>query len=64
MNRDDQLSAGGSRRSFVRKALYVTPAVLTLKANPAFATYGSGGPQQNTDSYRDGLKSLFSAWLE
>ena len=30
-----------SRRSFVKKAAYVAPAVLTLKAIPAFASYGS-----------------------
>ena len=30
-----------SRRSFVKKAAYVTPAILSLKAIPAFASLGS-----------------------
>ena len=33
-----------SRRSFVKKAAYVPPAVLTLKAAPAFAKNGSAKP--------------------
>ena len=37
------LELGGieSRRGFVKKAAYVTPAILTLKAIPAFASNGS-----------------------
>ncbi len=31
-----------SRRSFVKTAAYVTPLILSLKAEPAFASYGSG----------------------
>lgn len=30
-----------SRRSFIKKAAYIAPAVLTLKAIPAFAKQGS-----------------------
>ena len=30
-----------SRREFVKKAAYVAPAILTLKAAPAFAKSGS-----------------------
>jgi hypothetical protein len=30
-----------SRRSFMRKASYVAPAILTLNAVPAFASHGS-----------------------
>jgi hypothetical protein len=30
-----------SRRSFIKKAAYIAPAVLTLKAMPAFASNGS-----------------------
>jgi hypothetical protein len=33
-----------SRREFVKKAVYVAPIVLTLKAAPAFARAGSGAP--------------------
>ena len=31
-----------SRREFLKKAAYVAPAVVTLKAVPAFAGSGSG----------------------
>jgi hypothetical protein len=31
-----------SRRSFLKKAAYTAPLILTLKADPAFASYGSG----------------------
>ena len=30
-----------SRRSFVKKAAYVTPVIVTLDAIPSFASYGS-----------------------
>jgi hypothetical protein len=30
-----------SRRSFVKKTAYVAPAILSLKAVPAFASHGS-----------------------
>ena len=33
-----------SRRSFLKKAAYTAPLILTLKADPAFASYGSGKP--------------------
>jgi len=33
-----------SRRSFITKGIYVVPLVLSLKAEPAFASYGSGKP--------------------
>ena len=33
-----------SRRSFVKKAAYVAPAIVTLVAAPAFAKSGSGKP--------------------
>lgn len=64
MSSHDHTSANSSRRSFVKRALYVTPAVLTLRANPAFAAYGSGRPQEQTDSSANGFISLFRAWLE
>ena len=31
-----------SRRTFVKKAAYLAPAILTLTASPAFARIGSG----------------------
>jgi hypothetical protein len=30
-----------SRRDFLKKTAYVAPAIMTLKAVPAFASYGS-----------------------
>ena len=33
-----------SRRDFVKKAAYVAPAILSLKAAPAFAKQGSSKP--------------------
>ena len=42
---DTTLSPGGeARRDFVRKAVYVPPAILTLQAAPAYAKYGSEKP--------------------
>jgi hypothetical protein len=41
MSKDAQID-DESRRSFVKKAAYVTPAIITLEAMPAFASYGSG----------------------
>jgi hypothetical protein len=34
------------RRSFLKHAAYVTPAILTLKAEPSFASSGSGNPEK------------------
>jgi hypothetical protein len=31
-----------SKREFIKKAMYVAPAILTLKAIPSFASSGSG----------------------
>jgi hypothetical protein len=38
----EQEQGSGSRRSFVKKLLYIPPAIATLKVLPAFATSGSG----------------------
>jgi hypothetical protein len=35
---------GTSRREFVKKAVYIAPAILTLQAMPAFSKPGSGKP--------------------
>lgn len=53
-----------SRRKFIKTAVYVTPAVLTLNAVPAHATYGSkrggrdfyhfGGSKYRGGSHYDG----------
>ncbi len=44
MDRKPMTSKEASRRDFVRKAAYVAPLILTLKAAPAFAKRGSGRP--------------------
>lgn len=38
-----------SRRSFIRKASYIAPAVLTLNAIPAFASQGSSRGDEVND---------------
>lgn len=35
------IKSSQSRRTFIKKAAYVAPAILTLKAIPAFASGGS-----------------------
>jgi hypothetical protein len=35
---DDQTD----RRDFIKRTAYIVPVILTLKAMPAFATFGSG----------------------
>jgi hypothetical protein len=42
MNPVDRASGDESRRSFITKAIYVTPLILSLKAAPSFASSGSG----------------------
>ena len=42
MKRDQLHSPEMSRRGFVKTAVYVSPAILTLKADSAYASYGSG----------------------
>jgi len=49
LNGNDQ-----SRRDFVKKAAYVTPAILTLQAAPAYAKYGSEKPGGGNDKWEDG----------
>ena len=39
------LEKQASRREVMKKAAYVTPAILTLAAMPAFAAKGSGGKE-------------------
>ena len=38
----NRVSDEQTRRSFLKTATYVAPVILTLKAEPAFAKYGSG----------------------
>ena len=39
------MSENQSKRDFLNKSAYVVPAILTLKAIPAFAGSGSGRPE-------------------
>jgi len=54
-----------SRRAFVRKAVYVAPAIVTLAAAPAYARLGSdpraAGPQTTTPSAAAGGGGTASA---
>ena len=45
---------GEERRGFVKKAVYVSPAILTLQAAPAYAKYGSEKPGGGNDKWEDG----------
>ena len=56
MNEQDARLNGNdqSRRDFVKKAAYVTPAILTLQAAPAYAKYGSEKPGGGNDKWEDG----------
>ena len=66
---EDKLNeAGESRRGFVKKAAYVTPAILTLQAAPAYAKYGSEKPggddkwdDKDKDKDKDKGKDKFSS---
>jgi hypothetical protein len=40
------LEQQAGRREVMKKALYVTPFILTLPAVPAFAAAGSGGKEE------------------
>jgi hypothetical protein len=44
-----------SRRSFLKKAAYTAPLILTLKADPAFASYGSGKPVHGNNGVGNGI---------
>jgi hypothetical protein len=44
MKKPTERKSEQSRRSFVKTAVWVAPAILTLKATPAFAKLGSNRP--------------------
>ena len=48
------LEQQASRREVIKKAAYLTPAILTLAAMPAFAAKGSGAPgaRRKADLYK------------
>ena len=50
MKKPTERSSQKSRRSFVKTAAWVAPAVLTLKVTPAFAQYGSTRPNNTGGS--------------
>jgi len=45
--------ANESRRRFVKKALYIPPAIATLTVLPAFAQSGSGQPENGPQVEQD-----------
>ena len=44
-----------SRRSFVKKAAYVTPVIVTLDAIPSFASYGSTDRANGNNGVGNGI---------
>ena len=50
-----KLDARETRRSFVKKATYVTPAILTLNAIPAFASVGSERQYNGSEKGNNGV---------
>jgi hypothetical protein len=44
-----------SRRSFLKKAAYTAPVILSLKVEPAFASYGSGTHLHGNNGVGNGL---------
>jgi hypothetical protein len=55
MNGTDSPLDEQSRRSFIKTAAYVTPLILSLKAEPAFASYGSGAPAHGNNGVGNGV---------
>ena len=57
MNDDEKLSnEQESRRTFIKKAVYVPPTILTLQAAPAYAKYGSEKPTGGWDDDKSDKK--------
>lgn len=52
MSEQNKVTINRSKRSFLRKAAYMAPAVMTLTAMPFSASYGSGQVVQNTPPSR------------
>jgi len=48
------MSENQSKRDFLKKSAYVVPAILTLKAIPAFAGSGSGRPEHGNNGVGNG----------
>jgi len=47
-----------SRRKFLKRSAYVAPAIVTLKAVPAFAGSGSGYTSERKESSRSANSAL------
>ena len=56
----DDSDHGEDRRTFLKKAAYATPVILTLKAVPSFASYGSGPGPAPTGQGDDGVGEGFN----
>ena len=56
MSHCDQEADEQSRRSYPStKAMYVAPVILSLKANPAYASYGSGKDVRGNNGVGNGV---------
>jgi hypothetical protein len=54
MNRGDQDPHEQSRRSFLTRAVYVAPLVLSLRADLALASHGSSKPVKGNNGVGNG----------
>jgi hypothetical protein len=55
MNRVEGQTNEESRRLFIKRAAYVAPLILSLKAEPAFASNGSRGSANGNNGVGNGL---------
>jgi hypothetical protein len=55
MDSSDQTGNDQTRRSFIQTAAYVAPAILTLKAAPAFAALGSQEVPKGNNGVGNGI---------
>jgi len=54
VERDEAMPKNGTtRRDFVKKAVYIAPAIVTLKAAPSFAKTGSMKPPKPPKDPKD-----------
>ena len=51
----DELGHDQSRRSFVKKAVYVTPVIITLDAMPAFASHDCRWKEDRHENGNNGV---------
>lgn len=60
MDSKSRVEVDESKRSFIKQASYVTPAIVTLSAIPSFASAGSGFDRRKTKG-NEGLGNGYDA---